>query len=469
MPQKAMPFGKNRYIKALEQRVAELETILASTAGMAELSSDHWQAIAAGSTAGTSEGQSVPTSDPGAESGDEDPDEAVLDWQDGVESVVAVLRSLSLDVNGSGYVGASSHMALGRLFSFLGKKKQEDGKSQTRRASHQSSSFNAPAGSSTLGGNDTLDLVDLADVPAATANRLFAGYLKHISTRWPVVHTVWAREIHERRHSLTDAYEITILHLVYATAGRFIETTGEVGDFCVKRHYASALQSLDIILEFNDMRTIRALMLMAVYCLRDPVGAGAWTYSRTALLVAIDHGLHRQTKALSRISLENELRKRLFWSCYAFDRQISIPMGRPFGISDRDIDIDLPLDVDENITEDRLQSIDSTSYSRFHRRTNSTSLTSFIHIVRLRQIESDIQQTIYRVDKSNPLDDSVIDSFLGRLEHWKAMIPENSRRFKDAMDVPYDGYEYYVSSVRQTSPFLAPPFDANDDFSPFHR
>lgn len=453
MPQKPMAFGKNRYIKALEQRVAELETVLA-TQGMADLSSDHWQAaMAAGaaSITGNSEAEvrSEPKSDHGAEDADdpEDSDEAALDWREDVDSVVSVLRSLSLDVNGSGYVGASSHIALGRLFNFVGKKWHEDGGRQRRNSRQHQPSARPTTSTSAAAGAD--ERVDFADIPSDTAERLFSGYLKHIATRWPVVHSLWARDVHDRRHSLTDDFEMTMLHLVYATAGRFIETTGEVGDFHVKQHFASALQSLDTILEFNDLRSIKALMLLAVYCLRDAAGAGAWTYSRTALLIAIDHGLHRQTKALSRVSLENELRKRLFWACYAFDRQISIPMGRPFGISDRDIDIDLPLDVDEAITDEQLALIQPTSISRKgsigNDSGNSTSLTSFVHVIRLRQIESDIQQRVYRVDKSMPIEDPVIDEFLRRLDRWKAMIPEDTRRFKDAPGVPFDGYDYYVS------------------------
>lgn len=231
-----------------------------------------------------------------------------------------------------------------------------------------------------------------------------------------------------------------MLHLVYATSGRFIESTGESGNFCAKRHYNSAIRDLDIILGFNDIRSVQALMLMAVYCLRDPVGAGAWIFSRTALLIAIDHGMHRQTKALSVLSMGTQLRKRLFWACYSFDRQISIPLGRPFGISDRDIDIDLPLDIDENTEEPQLADLESILATS----SRSSTLTSFLMVVHLRRIESDIQQTIYRVDRSGGPADSVVDEFLGQLEIWKAKIPTDTHQFKDAGDKPFDGYDYYV-------------------------
>lgn len=80
--------------------------------------------------------------------------------------------------------------------------------------------------------------------------------------------------------------------------------------------------------------------------------------------MCVELGLHRRRK-VSKLTLKSELNKRLFWSCYWWDREIAIAMGRPPSISDHDIDIDvssgldlktsisrltrckLPLDVDE--------------------------------------------------------------------------------------------------------------------------
>lgn len=58
-------------------------------------------------------------------------------------------------------------------------------------------------------------------------------------------------------------------------------------------------------------------------------------------------------------------------------------MGRPFGISDGDVHIELPLDIDEDTTEDQMAHV-STLLG------NLTKTTSFILIARLRQLESDI-------------------------------------------------------------------------------
>jgi hypothetical protein len=72
----------------------------------------------------------------------------------------------------------------------------------------------------------------------------------------------------------------------------------------------------------------------------------------------------------------------------------------------------------------------------------STSLSCFIHIIRLRKIESHIQQSIYRVDKHKNLSRKKIDYFLGILEEWRGAspipFPEN-----DTETYSYDGVYYF--------------------------
>lgn len=432
-----MPFGKDHYIKALERRVADLEKLLTHH-GIADVSTDHWSTSSLPITAATTSPTSLTGSPPGVGTKRDSLHDDILEWQEGVDSMSSVLRSLSLDVNGSGYVGASSQIAFGRLFSFINR-----GHGQRLTDTVQQYDYGNTSGC----GSSTVESTGFADVSDDTATRLFGGYLKHIATRWPIVHSVWARELHRKRRCVTDDFESTILHLIYATAGRFLETTGESGTFQVKGHFQAAVRRIDAILAINDIRSVQALMLMAVYCLRDPVGAGAWTYNKTALLIAIDHGMHRRTKSSSSLSMFNELRKRLFWTCYSFDRQISISMGRPFGISDRDIDTGLPLDIDEDTTEEQL--FDAQQKSRSS--TSSTSMTLFNMVVQLRRIESDIQQTIYRVDERHSISDSTIDNFLFRLETWGSKIPSDTRQMRDHGAAPFDGYDHYVSAASSFS------------------
>ena len=64
------------------------------------------------------------------------------------------------------------------------------------------------------------------------------------------------------------------------------------------------------------------------------------TFFGLAMKMSIELGLHRKRRTLE-ISLQSELNKRLFWSCYSWDRELSIVMGRPPSISDHDIDAEV--------------------------------------------------------------------------------------------------------------------------------
>jgi len=65
-------------------------------------------------------------------------------------------------------------------------------------------------------------------VTPAVATRLLDGWMKHFSTRYPVIHSHRLREIHSRRNDTLDFFEESILHLVYANSGRFLETVSEI-------------------------------------------------------------------------------------------------------------------------------------------------------------------------------------------------------------------------------------------------
>lgn len=457
-----MPFGKNQYIKALERRVNELEGCLVK-GGLPVPGRDHWQYLPRPEAAETEDSKSI-NSGPSSEqetsltrrrdtaAGDEpegaegeDEEEAVFEWQQGFDSMVGVLRDLSLDVNG-GYIGASSHITMGRLLGSIVKSKKKPLSVPIDSSGMEGSNENVMSHVMLPGMIE--DVSDEAEgfenIDPRVADRLLVGYEKHISTRFPLLSTPWIRRLHKRRLSITDTYERSTLHLVYGAGGRFLETTGEVGNFNPEHHHDEALKDLDVILQYHDTRSVTILALLAVFCLRAPVGPGAWAYNRLAMLIAIDLGLHRQPRT-KKVSFELEMRKRIFWSCYAFDRQISIPLGRPFAISDQDIDVPLPFDVDEE-NEDVAVLEKAASFDQNTRRATSSSMSSFLHVVRLRKIESKIQQTVYRVDQTTGVPDAVIDGFLDELSTWKSLIPLDTRKKTDLEARAFDGYDYYVNS-----------------------
>jgi hypothetical protein len=115
-------------------------------------------------------------------------------------------------------VGGTSTITLGRLLGSVVKSQKDTNKPEMRRT--ESVADKDPKISS----KTLAEMMGPMFVSHGVAKRLLEGFLKHISTRFPVVHTPWVREVHERTDILHDVYEESILHLVYAIGGRFLET-----------------------------------------------------------------------------------------------------------------------------------------------------------------------------------------------------------------------------------------------------
>jgi hypothetical protein len=281
-----MPFGRNHYINALENRVAELESLLAKQ-GTVDFGQDHWQYLQ----------QSGPSKDAGRAR----PSKSSIDVsdmqistilvsdelsssdeqgykenseQDRAESLVGVLRDLSLDANG-GYIGASSSITMGRMVGLL-VKNMENNKASSPKALQGQKNLSPKSGYNRDSTTIDFDNMEPMLATAEAADRLLNGYLKHVATRWPVLHSAHIRRLHTDRNTVADIYERSILHLVYAIGGRFLETTGETGNFFPEEHYDAALENLDEILKYHDLRTVVMIVLLGIYCLRAPRGPGAW-------------------------------------------------------------------------------------------------------------------------------------------------------------------------------------------------
>ncbi|RDW60223.1 hypothetical protein BP5796_11829 [Coleophoma crateriformis] len=418
------PADRKVYIRALEDRVAQLETYLSSL-GQFGAGEDHWQ-----------QGP-LPQETPS------------IPEQDEVDALLDAVRGLSLSASGH-YIGGTSTITLGRLLGSVVKNQRDVDHHRLNLISRTEDSPNPKSISS----ESLTEIMSPMFVSPNVAQRLFEGFLKHIATRFPVVHTPRIREIHARRSGHLDLYEESILHLVYATGGRFLETTGETGNFFCDQHYEAALQNMDHILSFRDTRSLSYLLLLAIYCLRSPRDPGAWNFVRLAMTPCIELGLHRSSQ--HKPSLKSELDKRLFWSCYYLDREISIALGRPLAISDNDIDVELPLDINEEI-EDLDVILKAAEIRTDYPLNPSTSLTSFVHHIRLKRIESEIQQTIYRVNSTTPIANDTIQGFLDRLSVWERLLPMASYRFEDHRLQPFDGIDAYMVAYHKCVRLLLYP------------
>lgn len=155
-----------------------------------------------------------------------------------------------------------------------------------------------------------------------------------------------------------------------------------------EEYHASAIIHLESFLGasssndgFGALEELQAVLLLASFALLRPVAPGLWYIVGVAMRLAVDLGLHYEDGAgidsvgeesIDRSSTKGEnkvkprihtsergrrewvrdLRRRLWWCVYSFDRLVSCCVGRPFGISDQAISTEFPsLYEDKYITK----------------------------------------------------------------------------------------------------------------------
>ncbi|EXJ85720.1 hypothetical protein A1O1_06088 [Capronia coronata CBS 617.96] len=271
--------------------------------------------------------------------------------------------------------------------------------------------------------------------PKHISEQLVAMYINRIHSRYPVLDKMALLQTCERREELdpsipSDCMKLFAHHMVIAIGARNFELiSSPLADVVPEAHYAAALRYLDAPLQVHGLESVQALLLLAIFSVRTSGSSGTlggWHVLGLAMRMAVELGLHRKSKPRDRRfdPYQRELRKRVFWTAYILDRTLCITLGRPFAVAEHEIDVELPIDIPDTIK-------DPSTILALERspppvpNPHPTSLSSFIHMIRLCRIESRIQRFIYGTDASwasNP-DDPIFDVLLQELAEWKATIP----------------------------------------------
>lgn len=151
----------------------------------------------------------------------------------------------------------------------------------------------------------------------------------------------------------------------------------------------SELQNFLLIARFGTFHYIGTLNKVRVdsqpVLTNLPPGCSIWELGQVCIRMAIELGLHQHSDIDPSHGHEEQMRRRVFWDCYHLDRMSSSTLGRPFGIADSDIKVQLPADVNRN-------GIETTAISG---QTNGpTDLSMFHQTIRLMRIESAIRMSL---------------------------------------------------------------------------
>lgn len=103
-------------------------------------------------------------------------------------------------------------------------------------------------------------------------------------------------------------------------------------------YYTAATKYFESACADGSLESLQGQLLLMVYALHNPsCGVNIWSLNYQCLGALIDLGLQRDVRTSSSFHisfLEQEMRTRIFWVIYTFDRTLGTMMGRPIGVRD---------------------------------------------------------------------------------------------------------------------------------------
>ncbi|KAF4879903.1 putative transcriptional regulatory protein [Colletotrichum siamense] len=275
------------------------------------------------------------------------------------------------------------------------------------------------------------------------AKMLFDVFFDRLHTRWPILDRKMFTMLFENQdhQGALPIQQRSIMHLIYAISARFLQLMKKPCDVDPERHLLAAIEPMDFILEQHNLATVQFLLLLAVHGQRSPFGAGCWSQVRYAVTLCIELGLHRKqtgTSSHSQRDVEMPSDDDTFWDLTA----LGSPPAPP-----------------------------EPTWS---------NMKPFIHIIKLRRIQSRIHRRVYRVDKDvfagSPDERAKLDSKMtamrGELDEWARTIPHPPKDSKsitwmyDPESAYHDSRDFfnlqYHKSILSLFTVLLPTLNTSD-------
>lgn len=240
--------------------------------------------------------------------------------------------------------------------------------------------------------------------------KLVELYFEHANPQIPILHRsefmAIFDEVYNRDNTRRTSRESYLLNIVFAIgAGIILDTSDKQDDvdqdakdttssakkarraghqYQPEEYHAAAIVHLEHFLgtagDSSDgfgrgLEQLQAVLLLAAFALLRPVPPGLWYIAGNAVRLAVDLGLHYEDGAdigngqdggvekqedpfapagmaideseIGRRQWMRDLRRRLWWCAYTFDRLVGTVVGRPFSISDQVVTTEFPSALDD--------------------------------------------------------------------------------------------------------------------------
>ena len=203
----------------------------------------------------------------------------------------------------------------------------------------------------------------LKNIPIHIVRNLVKKYVARVYPIYPVIYapTLWKHleaviqklnSLPDRHRSVPPSYDFLVIYMILSVSA----TLGSAKSGHEARHmffsgslFEEGIQHLSERANIpSDLAGIQVHLLILQYASINPRLANVWMVCGSIMRACLELGLHREppnTMPMDLITLD--LRRRVFWAAYCFDRSICSALQRPLSISDQTIDAQYPSVLDD--------------------------------------------------------------------------------------------------------------------------
>ncbi|SNX81420.1 related to transcriptional activator acu-15 [Melanopsichium pennsylvanicum] len=273
------------------------------------------------------------------------------------------------------------------------------------------------------------------------AEKLIDAYFGRMNRDFPVVNEAQYRHEYIKRPELRQDPEWLALSFCIFMVGSlyvFDDRVRAVADDAHSRgmHWWQAAK----LLVYRNYRVakplvqVQCMLLSTIFQLGLPIAASlAWLHLGGAIRVLLDIGAHRKqaAKKLRMSRIDQETSKRIFWVAYSLDREFASNLGRPIMLQDEDIDVELPIEIDDDLL---FNTPDDQPLPK-QPADKPALIYGFLCSLRLDEIVGRTLKTVYALHKtkvrfgiaSKEWDERLVTEIDSALNNWLDTVPSHLR------------------------------------------
>ncbi|RAH51985.1 nitrilase [Aspergillus piperis CBS 112811] len=276
------------------------------------------------------------------------------------------------------------------------------------------------------------------EIPSQTQDELIQTFLQRVNPRYPFLHEgtfiAWYESWKESRNlgvplPPQEQWKAFFIKMALAVS-LLIAPRVSPRDMKVSQAlYSSATSSLDAVFACLDpVLHAQAYLLCTLHALHSPSSQTVLTMIAAAVRCCVVAQLHLSEveHRPQELLWERQIRRRVFWSAYAIDRLVSWVYHVPCTLVDEDIQVEPFANMNDHeikewqVRADRLEPDASTP--------RRTQVSSALHLIRGRRIQSRILSIMMRADYDQRLAESHQWRLhmLEVLDEWKAQLEPHS-------------------------------------------